>query len=121
MCEKVAKAAAKWWIEQMKKKCTSLCPDRIIKDRTGFLIIDDSLSEEFERFENALVGQLQDSLKKSRYVYLGCCYSPDLILLEAAKISEIPSTYFPIHADMQIYDTSIFVSIGEADSHELCI
>lgn len=121
MCERVANVAAKWWIEQMKKRCTILYPERIIKDRTGFLIADDFLTEDLERFESILVCKIKDSLQKFHYVYLGCCYSPDSTLLEVAKQSKIPITYFPIHADMEIHHNSIHVSTGKSDMHELRI
>lgn len=121
MCNKVAKAAAEWWIEQMKKRCTVLYPDRIVKDRNGFLITDHSLIEDFTQFEKVLVCKIRDSLQKFNYVYLGCCYSPDSMLLEVAKQTKIPLTYFPIHADMEIHHTSIRVSTGENDLHELSI
>lgn len=119
MCEKVAKVAAEWWIEQIKKRCTILYPDRIIKDRTGFVITDDFFAEELSRFQKFLTDEIRNHLQKFHSVYLGCCYTPDSMLLGIAKQSEVPITYFPIHAEMEIYHNSIHVSYGENDLHEL--
>lgn len=119
MCDKVAKAAAEWWIEQMKKRCTTLYPNRIIKDRTGFVITDNILGEELSRFQKNLTNELRNKLLKARFVYLGCSYTPDSMLLDIAKQSKIPISYFPIHADMEIHHMSIRVSSGESDLHEL--
>ncbi|MBQ2835760.1 MAG: hypothetical protein IJE68_02870 [Clostridia bacterium] len=121
MCDKIAKVAAEWWIEQMKKRCTILYPTRIIKDRNGFVITDDFFAEELTRFEKDLVNEIQKSLQKFHYLCLWCCYTPDPILLGVAKQSKVPITYFPIHADMEIHHTSICVCTGENDMHELRI
>lgn len=121
MCNQVAKVAAEWWIEQMKKRCTILYPNRIIRDRTGFVITDDFLVDELSRFQESLANEIRNKLQKSPFIYLGCCYSPDSMLSEIAKQSQISITYFPIHADMEIYHNSIRVSTGENDLHELRI
>lgn len=119
MCDKVAKAAAEWWIEQMKKRCTILYPNRIVRDKSGFVITDDSLYEELSRFEEILAGEIRNDLQKFHHVYLGCSHYPDTILSKLAKKSQIPVIYFPIQADMEIHNTSIRVSTGGNDSYEI--
>ena len=119
MCEEIAKTAAAWWVKQIEKRCIFLCPDRIIKDKSNFIVVDVSLQEVLSRFEEALYIEIKNQLEKFHYMYLGCSYSPDEPLSRLAKEINIPFNFFPIHADMEIYDSSIRVSYGNIEWHEI--
>ena len=119
MCEEIAKAAAAWWIEQIKKRCIFLCPDRIIKDKSNFIVVDVSLQEVLCLFEEALYIEIKNQLKKFHYMYLGCSYYPDRELAKLAKKTQLPLNYFPLDADMEIYGSSIRVAYGSIDWHEI--
>ena len=119
MCEEIAKAATAWWIEQIKKRCIFLCPDRIIKDKSNFIVVDVSLQEVLSRFEEALCNEIQNNLEKFHYMYLGCSYSPEKPLSQLAKQTQKPFDDFPLHADMEIYGSSIRVAYGSFDWHEI--
>ena len=119
MCEEIAKTAAAWWIEQIKKRCILLHPDQVIKDKSELIVVDASLQEVLSRFEEALYNEIHDNLKKFHYLYLGCSYYPDNELAKLAKKTQLPLNYFPIDADMEIYGSSIRVAYGSIDWHEI--
>ena len=119
MCEEIAKTAAAWWIEQIKKRCIILYPNRIIKDKSELVVVDVSLLEVLSRFEEALCNEIQNNLEKFHYMYLGCSYYPDRELAKLAKKTQLPLNYFPLDADMEIYGSSIRVAYGSIDWHEI--
>ena len=119
MCEEIAKTAAAWWIEQVKKRCIILCPERVIKDKSELIVVDVSLQEVLSRFEEALYIEIRNNLEKFHYMYLGCSYSPEAPLSQLAKQTQLPFNYFPLHTDMEIYGSSIRVAYGSFDWHEI--
>jgi len=116
----VAKTATAWWIEQIKKRGITLYPERIIKDKSNLIVVDVSLQEALSMFEEALYIEIKNHLEKFHYMYLGCSYSPDDPLSKLAKKAQLPFNYFPMHTDMEIYGSSIRVSYGSFDWHEIC-
>lgn len=119
MCEEIAKAAAAWWIEQIKKRCIILYPERVINDKSDFIVVDASLQEVLSRFEESLYIEIKNQLEKFHYMYLGCSYYPDRELAKLAKKTQLPLNYFPLDADMEIYGSSIRVAYGSIDWHEI--
>jgi len=100
MYYKVAKKAAEWWVEQMKKRCENL----------NIVIVDTSLEDEFSRFQEILIDEIHTSLKKYSYTCLTCSYFPSAELKGILKKANIPVSYLPVHAQMEIIGTSITVS-----------
>ena len=119
MCEEIAKTAAAWWIEQIKKRCIILYPERIIKDKSNFIVVDVSLQEQLSKFEESLYIEILNNLKKFHYMILGCSYSPEKPLSQLAKTTQLPFNCFPLHTEMEIYGSSIRVSYGNFDWHEI--
>lgn len=120
---KLARVGAKWWIEQMKKRCIDICPTKIKTSNFGnnIDIIDLPLSEKFSRFEKMLADEIQTQLTLYHYIDFGCYYYPSKLLMKIAEKTGISSSFFPIHAHIQIVNNAIFVSVGNQDSHELNI
>lgn len=120
---KLARVGAKWWIEQMKKRCIDICPTKIKTSNFGnnIDIIDVPLSEKFSRFEKMLADEIQTQLTLYHYIEFGCYYYPNKFLMEIAKTSGISTDFFPIHAHMEIFNNTILVALDNQDSHKLNI
>ena len=120
---KLARVGAKWWIEQMKKRCIDTCPTKIKTSNFGnnIDIIDVPLSEKFSRFEKMLADEIQTQLTLYHYIDFGCYYSPSKLLMKIAETTGISSDFFPIPAHIEITNNTIFVSADNQDSHELNI
>jgi len=119
MCYKLAPIAANWWIEQMKKKCYILLPAKVCRDKTGFVIINDLLAEEFSRFQEILIEQIYSTIESKHYLNLFCYYYPCKELSSLAKQANISTAYFPIKAQLIIEDACIRVSTNLEDFHTL--
>lgn len=113
MYYKQAQVAANWWIEEMKKRCSIIYPDKVIRDGSGFIVTDDSLSEDLSRFQVTLVAEIQNCLEKGYFLSLSCYFYPNQTLTNIAKKAHISKTYFPIRASMDILLGEIFVSIND--------
>lgn len=109
---KLATAAANWWIEEMKKHCKCLYPQKVTGDGSNLVIIDDSFAEELCRFEKALFEKVYPYIEKQNYLCLSCCYFPCRELSNIAKKAHISATYFPTRAQMTILGSSIEVSVN---------
>jgi len=116
---KMAKAAAKWWIEEMKKQCHHSHPQKVINDGSNFVIIDDSFAEELSRFETVLFNEISNCIKKRSYLSLTCCFHPSRDLSNLIQKAKISSDYLPHRATMQICGNSVEVSLNGADLHKL--
>ena len=115
---KLATVGAKWWIEQMKKRCLDICPSKIKISNFGLNIdvIDISLAEKFSRFEKMLADEIQNHLNLYHFISFGCAYYPNKLLTKIAEKAEISTDFFPVHAQMEIANNAIRVS---TDNHEL--
>lgn len=118
---KQASAGAKWWIEQMKKKCIDICPSKIKISNFGqtINIIDVPLSMKFSKFEQLLADEILVHLTLYHYIDFGCYYYPNKLLSKIAKNAGISINFFPIHAHMEIINNTIFVSVDNQDLHKL--
>ena len=121
MYYKLATVAAEWWIEQMKKKCKKLYPDKFSFERSGLIIKDSSLQEQFSQFKEFLIEEIYNTLTNYSYISLGCYYYPDRTLMTLAKKCNISTTYFPIHAHIEIVNNSIMVSDNHDEPYKLRI
>lgn len=113
MYYKHAQTAANWWIEEMKKRCNHIYPDKVISNNSGFIITDESLSADLSRFQVELVSEIQNCLEKGSSLLLSCYFYPNRNLSLIAKKAKISKTYFPISASMEIFFGKIFVSVND--------
>lgn len=120
---KLARVGAKWWIEQMKKRCIDTCPTKIKISNFGHTIdiIDVPLSMKFSKFEQLLADEILGHLTLYHYIDFGCYYYPNTLLRKIAETTGISIDLFPIHAHMEIVNNTIFVSVDDQDLHKLNI
>lgn len=116
---RVAKVASNWWIEQMKKRCKQLYPDRISGNFPNLTIIDNSFAKELGRFEKILTEEIYNNIERNHYICFTCYYIPNTDLAKLAKRANISTTYFPTHAEMRIWKQSIEVALNGSDLRKL--
>lgn len=121
MYYKMAKVATDWWIEEMKKRCLRLYPDKFNENSLDLEIVDNSLLEELTKFHSVLMDEILRALKIYHYICLTCYYFPDTQLINIAKKAQIPTHYFPLHAQMEIYNNEIHVFTTGKYSRELSV
>ena len=119
MYYKQAQTAANWWVEQIKMRCSELYPDRIARDGSNFVIVDNSLKDGLSQFQSLLTDDIQVCLEKCSYLSLSCCYMPNRQLSKLAKLANIPDTYFPIRASMEIFDRYVQVALNDEELYTL--
>ena len=119
MYYKVAKRAAEWWVEQMKKRCKHHYPEKVICDNVDIVIVDTSLRDELSRFQEILIDEIHTNLKKSNYTCLTCSHFPSAELSGILKKANISAFYLPVHAEMEIIGTSITVSTNGNHEYKL--
>ena len=118
---KLASTGARWFVQEMKKCCTLLYPDKVSGLDPNIVITDASLAEAFARFEQLLIKELKDNLDVYNFISLGCCYRPNRTLAMLAKKANISTDYFPQHAYLEIANNTILVSSDNQDSYKLNI
>ena len=116
---KIATAATDWWIDQMKKRCKELYPNKVIGDDSNLVVIDVSLDNELSRFREALFKQILLHVEVNMYLSLTCCFWPSGELRGLVRKTSISKEYFPPRANMQIYGNSVHVSLNGEDLHQL--
>ena len=112
---KEAIAATNWWIEQIKKRCIQVYPNKVTRDGSNLVIIDDKLAEDLSRFENILINEFQKYIEKNHYIILTCCHFPNSDLKKLAQKAGFSTTYFTFRAEMRIFGKSIQVSLDGND------
>ena len=119
MYYKQAQIAANWWIDQMKKQCNKLYPNKVIMDNSTFVVIDDSLNEDFARFHKILSSKIQFYLEIRSYLALTCHFVPCADLSSLARKAKISTTYFPHSATMVVNCGKIEVSVDNGNLRPL--
>ena len=109
---KLAKLAANWWIEAMKKQCSDFYPHKIN---------DDSFTKELARFESVLVDEISYCILHKGYLTLTCCFLPNRELSKLTQKAMLSTEHLPQRALMQIYGNSIEVSIDGSDLRKLSV
>lgn len=104
---KIARAAAKWWIEEMTNRYKEIHPSKEI--------VDDSFSKELSRFESVLTEEIALCLKQHSYLSLTCYFIPNRALSNLVKKAHISTEYLPYRAVMQVCDNSVQVSLNGDD------
>lgn len=116
---KIAKIAAKWWIDQMTKQCMELYPCKVIQKESDIVIVDESLKKELSKFQEILFNEILYHIRHETCLSLTCYFWPSGDLGRIVKKSRISSDYFPPRANMQIHDGYIEVSLNGADLRKL--
>ena len=121
MIYKIATTAANWWIEEMKKQCCKMYPERIQATGTGFVILDNSFAEELSRFKTILTDEIYSCISTQHYLCLTCSHKPSHPLIDIAKKAKISITYFPRQKEMHVSTKSVLISIDSFGLKELPI
>ena len=117
---KMASVATQWWINQMKIQCKKSDPCKITGEGANLIIVDDSMRNEFSRFEEALFNHILNSIRFKSHSSLTCCYwrpSGDLGII--VRKTSISNDYLPERANMQIFNGFIEVSLNGEDLRKL--
>jgi hypothetical protein len=104
----------------MKKQCQKSDPNKITGEGANLIIVDDSMRNEFSRFEKALFNHILYALTFKYHSSLTCCYrrpSGDLGVL--VRKTSISKEYFPERANMQIFNGCVEVSLNGEDLRKL--
>lgn len=115
----IATVATNWWLEQLTKRCKELHPDKVIEDNSKLIVVDDCLKDELSRFEKVLLEEIFRYTKNGLYLSLTCCYFPNGDLKTLVRKARISRDYFPVRAEMQIWDYTIKVSLDGNDLQKL--
>ena len=121
MYYKLANAAAKWWIEQIKNQCQRISPEITSGYGSNIKVLDKTLGEKLGVFEELLRNEFLEHLKTYDYFHIGCCYYPNDLLIELAEKANLSTSYFPMHAQLTIAKNSIYVSVGYEEQYKLNI
>ena len=116
---KEAIAATNWWIEQIKKRCSQVYPNKVTRDGSNLVIIDDKFREDLSRFENILINEFQKYIENNHYIILTCFHIPNAALRKLAQKACFSTTYFSFRAEMRIFGNSIQVSLDGNDLTDL--
>ena len=118
---KLASTGAQWFVQEMKKCCMVLYPDKVSVLDSNIVITDNSLAEAFARFEQLLIKELKNNLDLYNFISLGCCYRPNRTLATLAKKANISTAFFPMHAHLEIANNTIWVSTDMQEPYKLPI
>lgn len=114
--DNIAKYAAKWWADKIGGNAIHDNGDDTFGSVLAGLLADSMIKkpsvEQLESYRALLAKEILKVLEKRGAMSLSCDYSPDGILIEAAKASGIELANYPWKTNMRIDDNKIRVSEG---------
>lgn len=121
--DNIAKYAAKWWADKIGGNTIHDNGDDTFGSVLAGLLADSMIkkpsAEQLESYRVLLAKEILKVLEKRGTMSLSCDYSPDGILIEAAKTSGIELSNYPWKTNMRIDDNKIRVSEGYGAPYEL--
>ena len=116
---KIALAATQWWIDQITKRCKELYPTKVIERNSKLVIVDHSLQAEISRFRDELYKSILYSITFHTHLSLTYYYRPGGDMKKIISKANISKDYFPVSANMQIFDGSVEVSLNGNELQKL--
>lgn len=112
MQNNLAKNAAAWWVEQIKKHCSKKHPT---------LLTDEVFLKKLSHLEELLILEIDKRIQNKSILYLGCYHFPTYELSRIAKVVNFHHSYFPPDIEMQILGEDITVSVNSHPLRQLRI
>ena len=121
--DNIAKYAAKWWADKIGGNTIHDNGDDSFGSVLAGLLADSMIKnpsvEQLKSYRAFLAKEILKVLEKRGSMFLSCDYSPDVILIEAAKASGIELANYPWKTNMRIDDNKIRVSEGYGELYTL--